>query len=587
MMLNFDNTGIGPGLQKRVINYWPNPDERERVLYDNPYALLEVEGIGFLLADRCAIKWGVLDLSKRAAAAVFHILDRAHHSEGHTYLPTTQIPLRVAKLGIQIGNDALIVLLNEGVEAGKWAIQDDRIALPQFVRYEDEICADLIRRIQQAPTVKVEPLTEGLMEDQIAAIRAAVASNLFILYGSPGTGKSHTIRRLVDSFEVKGLIVRLGAPTGKAAKRMEELSGRGAQTMHRMLAPKPMFENGKRTWNFAFGIGNPIAADVIIVDEFSMTDAWLFWRFLQAVKPSTRLILVGDPYQLPSVGPGNLLGDLIKSQRVPMAELTILKRQDPTRMIAANCSAIKLGEMVKIDNDQFIDFFFIPVESEVQAANQVIDLVNRVIPEKYNCDSAAIQVITALRERGALSVKELNPPLRQKLNPFAGNTRFAPGDRVIQTRNNYQLNVMNGDIGQVLAVKEGRYGPMEVTVKFETPQRTVRIPSGSFHDLEFAWAQTVHKMQGSEARFVVIPIHGSMGTFIVNRSWIYTGISRAKEAVYLVGDHASLWGAIQRQSAQKRWTRLEGLMRVTTAEDVRNPFEPAAAETSVGGESVF
>jgi ATP-dependent exoDNAse (exonuclease V) alpha subunit len=296
----------------------------------------------------------------------------------------------------------------------------------------------------------------------------------------------------------------------------------------------------------------------ILVSNCSMIDTTLMARFLEAVAPGTRLVLVGDTYQLPSVGPGNILKDLIASKAIPSTELTIIKRQDEG-LIIRNCHRIKNGEDIELGNSTARDFFFLKRDDEESIRETILDLVSRRFPESYKADPLReVQVITPLREKTALSCKALNAEFQRRINPKpkVEGCRFKVGDKVIQTKNEYDKDIINGDIGYVLDInKKGR----SITVAFENPERTVELPLYE-NDLELAYAITCHKFQGSEARIIVIPVHRCFGPLIFQRNWIYTGVSRAKEVCVLVGQRDELTKAIRRNQQQRRHTRLACLL---------------------------
>ena len=392
-----------------------------------------------------------------------------------------------------------------------------------------------------------------MADDQQEALSKAVASGVFILTGAPGTGKTYTIKRIISSFPEAR--VALAAPTGKAAKRVYEQSGRLALTIHKLLEPQKV---GGR-FVFTRDAEHPIEADLIVLDEVSMVDTPLMARFLEAVAPGTRLILVGDTYQLPSVGPGNILKDLIASGAVPSTELTIIKRQDEG-LIIRNCHRIKNGEDIELGNSTARDFFVLKRDGDEAIRETILELVSRRFPESYQADPLReVQVITPLREKTALSCKALNEAFQRRLNPTPtlDGVRFKVGDKVIQTKNQYDLDIINGDIGYVRDIdKPAR----SITVQFENPDRLVELPLYE-NDLDLAYAITCHKFQGSEARIIVVPIHRSFGPLIMQRNWLYTAVSRAREVCVLVGQREEVPHIIRRNRQQQRFTRLQDMLR--------------------------
>ena len=324
-----------------------------------------------------------------------------------------------------------------------------------------------------------------------------------------------------------------------------------AETIHRLLEPTPTPDG----FLFARDSENPIDADIIILDETSMVDVPLFARFLDAVDKETRLILVGDTYQLPSVGPGNVLKDLINSGKVPTTELTIIKRQDEG-LIIRNCHRVKNGENIILMNSEKPDFFLLERSSEEEIKNSIVELVSKRLAPAYEVRQLNdIQVISPLREKTTLSCKELNKALQLAMNKNkpVDKSIFRIGDKVIQVKNDYRLEIINGDIGYIKNI--GRESKT-IKVDFENPLRTVNVPLWG-NDLELAYAVTCHKYQGSESKIIVIPIHPIFGPFIMQRNWIYTAISRASKVCILVGDSKEVEKIIKRNNQQKRFTLLK------------------------------
>lgn len=554
----FGGTRVSRRAVGRIIEKWGQ--EAPAQIRENPYALIgAIDGIGFLTADDVARKVGYdFKGGPRIRAGILHTLKEQANAKGHTCLPGRALLEEAGKiLGVPIDRiereiasiekDGLIVVADLPVgQTGGF------IYLKGY--YEDEtFIAEKLKVLARQTLPAGKPDFEGLADDQKEALEKAVTSGVFILTGAPGTGKTFTIKRIMNSFP--DARVALAAPTGKAAKRVFEQSGMKALTIHKLLEPQKV---GGR-FVFTRGHENPIEADLIVLDEVSMVDTSLFARFLEAVAPGTRLVLVGDTYQLPSVGPGNILKDLISSKTVPSTELTIIKRQDEG-LIIRNCHRIKNGEDIELGNSTARDFFFLKRDDEESIRETILDLVSRRFPESYKADPLReVQVITPLREKTALSCKALNAEFQRRINPKpkVEGCRFKVGDKVIQTKNQYDKDIINGDIGYVLGIdKKGR----SITVAFENPERTVELPLYE-NDLELAYAITCHKFQGSEARIIVIPVHRSFGPLIFQRNWIYTGVSRAKEVCVLVGQRDELTKAIRRNQQQRRHTRLAEMLR--------------------------
>jgi len=545
-----DIAGFGPVLRKRIKTTFPKEEWR-----DNPYCLTEVHGIGFVKADAVALQLGIAkDAKERISAGAAWVLSQAE-MEGHTVLP------------LQIFGEGLSSALNTSLPDdldldGDFEVDAGLIARGRTAKAERTVAA-----IIQSMMREREPLPafamEGLKNDQRQAVEAIRYFPVFTLLGGPGVGKTHTIRTLIEGSKDS---IALCAPTGKAAKRIEELSGQRAQTIHRLLGVLKFGGTPAHSPGFKFEYNryNTLPYDMVIADESSMIDIRLMADLCEALNPDARLLLVGDPFQLPAVGPGAVLRDLTQTRQgrwangpggAPFFELTELKRQDPDKLIARNCQAIRYEHRVIVDNAKASDFFFAPIPDARRAADEIVKLVIERLPKKYGLDPTRdITVLAALRDKGELSVKALNTRLRAVLNPDAGAARWAVGDRVIQTSNNYKFDMMNGDLGTICEITL-----LGMSVEFDTPQRIVKAPNDEF-DLLHAYALTVHRFQGSENRAVVVAIHEEQGQMVVHANSIYTAISRARELCVMVGSRAALDGAAARHREVARWTRLASLL---------------------------
>lgn len=543
--------GFGPTLSRRAqVHFGRN---LERVLSENAYRLTEVHGIGFLKADAAALHFGMPRTDpRRQAAAALYVLSEAEN-DGHTALP-------IAVFGRQMV-EALSEPLRECEFEDDRIVERDGLISRRPTLEAEERAAKLIDILRgHEPPRGLPNVVDGLAADQSAALTAIQCSNIFCLLGSPGTGKTTLIKSLIASNpDAK---IALCAPTGKAAKRIEEATGRPSRTIHRLL--EAGFDERTKKFRFRRDARYRMDSDLVVCDEASMLDIRLFASLLEALADDCRLVLVGDVYQLPSVGPGRVLADLTRRGAVPNVELTQLKRHDPELLIARNCAEIKAGRIPVVQNTKAKDFFFIERAAEAEIAAEVVELVASRLPAKYGIDpNRGAIVLTALREKGLLSAKALNATLRARLNPTltseAGVTAFSAGDRVIQLSNNYNLDVMNGDLGTVVRRDLGTFN---LVVKFDTPERIVSEEHAEdvYFNLAHAWCLTVHKSQGSEWPWVVIPIHESQGAMVPDRAWIYTAISRAKQGCVLVGNRNVMQAMINRVRPQERCTRLSEML---------------------------
>lgn len=582
---------IGPALRRRVAlsnlgsRNELTPAMRITQIRENPYVLTRVDGIGFKRADMVARKCGLApDDPRRIRAGIAHVLGELTKRDGHVRIPATVLqPAAAAVLLLDVRQVAQEMM--GMVERGE-LIQADvantaQLYLPPMHADEQYIAEKLTallpinaKRVKLTATAGTK-FEEGLAPDQRAAVRACADAGVFVLTGAPGTGKTFTIRRIIDAFPQS--MTRLAAPTGKAAKRMTEMvagSGYTATTIHRLLGPERDPKTGG--FRFTYNAYNKLAADIVIIDEFSMVDNWLCARLLEALDTRTRLIIVGDHYQLPSVGPGNVLRDMIASGAIPTVELETIKRQD-AGFIVRSCHSIKSGgDIIAACGEGQHDLQFIAVDGGVDGgagagagagdegavAERVIHLVDMFRRTGWN-PLRQVQVISALRTKTALGCAPLNYRLQQLLNGAAlktENTPFRPGDKVIQTRNDYDNDIVNGDIGYVESIYTAGKLKNKIVVNFENPSRRVTL-SLRANALELAYAVTCHKYQGSECDVVIVPVHACLGNLVVQRSWLYTAISRARKCCVLIGDRGQIAKIVERTRSQERWTGLAGGLR--------------------------
>lgn len=533
--------------------------EAPAILRTNPYALIEeIQGYGWITADTIAQKVGFDPTGMpRIRAALRHTLKNEAQSFGHTALPeSTLIEKAQGLLTSVVPLEKILAGIQEGVAIGKEILKDGLISMSNIYRKERELAEMLLNLMDAEP--RVHPMSidlEGLFDDQKEAYRKMRESNVFILTGAPGTGKTFTIRYLLDSFPA-GTLTAMAAPTGKAAKRMFEMSGGAAVTIHRLLEP----EMSSRGFRFTRDASDPLEDHVIIIDEASMLDVNLAHSLVQALQEGTRLILVGDVYQLPAVGPGNVLKDMINSGTIPTAELSVIKRQNPG-LIIRNCHAIKNGSYIERENkNPDGDMFFFRAGNEDKIISQMVSLITERLPKRFGFDPLTdIQVLSAMRVKTPLGCQNLNKVLQEALNkePPNGKLRFRRGDKVIQTLNDYGRNIINGDIGMILDIDREK---KKIAVEFQSPTRLVFVPLIDNH-LELAYAITVHKYQGSEAPCIILPIHKCLSHMVTQRNWLYTSVSRAKDLCILIGQPQEADKIVDRNRQQKRHTRLERQLR--------------------------
>lgn len=585
-MLFLQKYGISNALAIKI--YREYGTEIYRVLQENPYKMAEdVAGIGFKIADEIAKKTGIkTDSDYRIRSGLLYTLMQAVN-EGHTYLPVEVLKEKAALL-LEVPKEVLDSQLGNLAMDKKIIMKtyDQQVFVYAASIYFAELgCA---RKLMELNISLLERDTEvgkrldkfedksGIFLDELQrkAVIESVCNGVFILTGGPGTGKTTTINAMIQFFESEGLEFYLAAPTGRAAKRMTEATGYEAKTLHRLLELNGKVETDNYKAGFEKNEENPIEADVVIVDEMSMVDLFIFQALLKALVPGTRLIMVGDVNQLPSVGPGQVLQDLIASQCFKVVMLETIFRQAKESDIVVNAHRVYRGEQIILDNKSK-DFFFMERREGKMVENTVLELVKDRLPGYIKGNSGDIQVLTPMR-KGPLGVEGLNPLLQQALNPQkegkneieVGNTLFREGDKVMQTKNNYQLEweivsrynipidkglgIFNGDIGTVLTVDNVN---REMIVEFDE-QKKVTYTYENIEELELAYAITIHKSQGSEYPAVVLPIL-SGPRLLFNRNLLYTAITRAKNCVTIVGSREMIAKMIENISEYRRYTSLD------------------------------
>lgn len=587
-MIFLQQYGITTALAVKIYEqYGP---ELYRVLQENPYQMADdIGGVGFRIADEIAMRAGVKpDSEYRVKCAIFYVLQQAG-GEGHVYLPKDAVAYRAAQLlGVPLEDidQYLIDLAIERKIVMKQEEEQERVysASSYFMEMSTaRMLCDLNITGEVDETVilhKIAAIEKGtgtyLDERQKEAVIESVRCGLLVITGGPGTGKTTTINTLISYFESEGLQILLAAPTGRAAKRMTEATGYEARTIHRMLEISGGAED--TVTGFERNAQNPLDADVIIIDEMSMVDIYLMHALLDAVTVGTRLIMVGDRNQLPSVGPGSILKDIIDSGRVPVVRLTRIFRQASESDIVVNAHKINRGEKVSLDNKSR-DFFFLKRNDANVIISIVIQLIRDKMPQYVDASPHDIQVLTPMR-KGLLGVERLNRILQEYLNPPDRSKReheqngqiFREGDKVMQIKNNYQIEweirgrygipiekgvgIFNGDMG---VVREINLHTERVTVEFDE-QRMVEYPYSGLEELELAYAVTIHKSQGSEYPAVVIPLLTGP-RMLMNRNLLYTAVTRARKCVTVVGDPVTFEQMIDNTVEQKRYTTLAQRIR--------------------------
>lgn len=570
IMVFLQSYGLTPGLAARIYRqYGAETIERLR---EDPYRLAdEMFGVGFRRADEIAQAMGVEgDSLQRARAAVRHVLHEAL-GEGHVYLPGPELVCRVVEFGV---SEARADEALQSLAQSKRIVVEEagaRVYLAGMHRAETAVAeqlALLVAAAEEAASGQREqtserrlPLggeTDGitLSEEQRRAVELAIRSGVCVITGGPGTGKTTVLQALCNELMRRGLKVELAAPTGRAAQRLNEATGRPARTLHRLLEVKhPEAGAGIQ---FGFHRERPLPTDAVIVDEASMIDLPLFHHLLQAIRPGTRLVLVGDEDQLPSVGPGTVLKDVLASGRIPVARLTQVFRQAAASTIVTNAHRIRRGE-IPVSAGEDGDYFFIRCEPD-EIADTIVDLVRRRLPAYLSCDPLQhIQVLSPLR-RGAFGVDALNQQLQAALNPPGGaevrigDRVLRVGDKVMQIRNNYDRMVFNGDIGRIsrIDVDERR---VDVVFPDADGERVVSYTQADLDELTHAFAVSVHKSQGSEYPCIVLPVAWIMPA-LMNRNLLYTALTRAKRLAVFVGQHSALRAFVRNNEGTARYSHL-------------------------------
>ncbi len=537
----------------------------------NPYRLAQdIYGIGFKTADRIAQNLGVpSDSPLRAQAGIIHVLHELA-DDGHVYVPEADL-LRQAETTLEIPRGLLAVAITDLAREGSVVAEElpgnGRGIYLTPLHVAEEQVAQRLNDLLRAPRVLIQIDVEralawvegvtglNLAPQQREAIRMALQHKALVITGGPGTGKTTILRCIIRILEKKGVRIHLASPTGRAAKRMAEATGREAMTIHRLLEWSPS------TAGFQRNARRPLETDLVVVDEASMIDIALMNSLLRAIPLVATLVLVGDADQLPSVGPGTVLRDILDSGRVPAVRLTEIFRQAERSRIVMNAHRINRGEFPDLSRPprgEESDFHFLPEEDPERLQQLIVDLASRRLPARYGLDPIEdIQVLTPMH-RGPIGAAQLNAALQAALNPARGGTEevvragriFRVGDRVMQVRNNYDKEIYNGDIGRI-----ARIDPEEQQVVVRADGRSVTHDYSDLDELTLAYAATVHKSQGSEYPAVVLPIHTAHYPML-QRNLLYTAITRARRLLVLLGTKKALALAIKNDATLRRFSRL-------------------------------
>ena len=527
----------------------------------------DIEGIGFLTADKLAFNLGIQREDKRRIISGIDYALMQLCNNGHCCIPEMALVDKTAKI-LQVNNQIIFTILKERIDIGSLnteVVGGETLIYPPYLYYAEKKVATRLLQLQQA----TEPLSEDnlslfikvwekdnqiqLAQKQKEAIKACLHHGVLVLTGGPGTGKTTVIKGILSILKAQGLKIRLAAPTGRAAKRLSETTGQKALTIHRLLEANNLAQDDNLQLGFSKDIDDQLDADVIILDEVSMVDIVLMHHFFNAVPDGCRIILVGDTDQLPAVGPGSVLKDIIRSQKIPAIRLDEIFRQAQTSMIIQNAHIINAGRLPDL-RKQYSDFVFYELNDDTSITQKILDLCTKDLPHEGFNVLKDVQVLSPMH-RFLCGVENLNLMLQEQLNPkknqdelkYSSQT-FRVGDKVMHIRNNYQKNVFNGDIGFIQDINNEK-----LTVDYF--DHIVTYEKNELNELTLAYASSVHKSQGSEYKVVIIPLSTSH-YIMLQRNLLYTAITRAKQKVIIIGSKKALMTAIQSNRTQKRYTLL-------------------------------
>ena len=550
---------LSNGLAAKIYKTYGN--DAIRILEENPYKLTDdIKGVGFKKADDVARRLGLDPFSRFRIKSGLNACLEDWASEGSTYMDSNELVRAAASEAyLSIPEENISEVLADRPDG--IIVENDRAFLPCYYYAEASVANDLKALVNTTSKYEYPDISRLEQEtgvtyssEQRCAIVTAVLSQVSVITGGPGTGKTVTTNAIIRELERTGATVLLAAPTGRAAKRMKEVTGKEAMTIHRLLG----FQQGQFTVNR----DAPLEGDALIVDEASMIDVLLMKHLLEAVPRGMKVVIIGDVDQLPSVGAGCVLRDIIDSGVVATTRLTEVYRQAQGSDIIMNAHAVNKGLTPRTDNHQGTDFWFFQIDDKENVASLIVDLVSKRVPSKFGYRMEDIQVLSPMkREFDCIGSTMLSRRLQEVINPSGepigkkGETEFRVGDRIMQIKNDYDKGVFNGDTGIILS-KENEQDEKKTLFVADFDGETVRMSRSDIKNLELAYACTVHKSQGSEYPVVIIPVHSSQ-YIMLKRNLLYTGITRAKKQCILVGTRQAMAMAVQNEDTRKRFTTLK------------------------------
>jgi len=555
IMIYLQSFDISPAYAMKIFHTYGT--NSINLIKSNPYLLTNVWGIGFKTADKIGNSVGFnYDNPLRLKSGIVYLLNNAA-VDGHVFLPLNELLQKCIEL-LEVDLSEELLFFRELEDDGILKISRDRIYLRYYYEAERSIESKINAllktscKLSQVQLNTIEIKTDYYSDEQLEAIRNSLLNKILILTGGPGTGKTTALKGIIDSYKQLGKKIMLAAPTGRAAKRMSEVIGMEAKTIHRLLEYSPEVNL------FLVNSDEPLKADLVVIDEISMIDTLLMHHLLDAIDNETTLVLVGDVDQLPSVGCGNVLHDLINSGLIPTAMLTKIFRQAEQSQIVVNAHRINKGESPIVSVSEFSDFFFIQESDSSKIPDLIVELCSKRLPEKYGFDPLKdIQVLSPMY-KGETGVDNLNSLQQSVLNNSnlyltKGDKFFKLGDKVIQLKNNYDKDIYNGDIGVITKINTN---DQKLEVEFGT--KAVQFEYAELDDVALAYAITVHKSQGSEYPCVIMPITTSQ-YIMLQRNLLYTAVTRASQMMILIGTRQALMMAVNNKKSKRRFTSLYNL----------------------------